>query len=93
MRIASSNPRTGEEVTSASETSSSDVESICGRSAEAAAAMRDISPAERRVWLNALADAFEEDRAHLVAIADDETALGAARLEGELSKTIAHTRF
>jgi NADP-dependent aldehyde dehydrogenase len=93
MRIASSNPRTGEEVTRASETSSSDVESICGRSAEAAAAMRDISPAERRVWLNALADALEQDRAHLVAIADDETALGAARLEGELSKTIAQTRF
>jgi NADP-dependent aldehyde dehydrogenase len=36
---------------------------------------------------------LEKDRANLVAIADDETALGAARLEGELTKTIAQTRF
>jgi len=93
MRIASFNPRTGQEVTSASETSSSDVASICARAAEAAAALRDTSPAERRVWLNALADVLEEDRANLVAIADDETALGLARLEGELTKTIAQTRF
>jgi NADP-dependent aldehyde dehydrogenase len=93
MQIASFNPRTGEEVTSASETSSSDVRSICGRAADAAATLRDTSPAERRAWLNALADVLEKDRANLVAIADDETALGAARLEGELTKTIAQTRF
>jgi NADP-dependent aldehyde dehydrogenase len=93
MRISSFNPRTGQEVTSAAATSSSDVASICGRAAEAAATLRDTSPSERRVWLNALADVLEKDRANLVAIADDETALGSARLESELSKTIAQTRF
>ena len=93
MRIASFNPQTGHEVTSAAATSSSDVVSICGRAAEAAATLRDTSPAERRIWLNALADALEKDRANLVAIADEETALEPARLEGELSKTIAQTRF
>jgi len=93
MRISSFNPRTGQEGTSAAATSSSDAVSICGRAAEAAATLRYTSPAERRVWLNALADVLEKDRANLVAIADDETALGPARLEGELSKTIAQTRF
>src|ERR1700687_1758852 len=93
MQITSFNPRTGQEATSASDTSSSDLVSICARAAEAAATLADTSPAERRGWLNALADVLDEDRANLVAVADDETALGPARLESELSKTIAQTRF
>jgi NADP-dependent aldehyde dehydrogenase len=93
MQITSFNPRTGHEVTSASETSSSDLVSTCARAAQAAATLRDTSPAERRGWLNALADVLDKDRANLVAVADDETALGPARLDSELSKTIAQTRF
>ena len=73
MQITSFNPRTGHEVTSASETSSSDLVSTCARAAQAAATLRDTSPAERRGWLNALADVLDKDRANLVAVADDRS--------------------
>jgi NADP-dependent aldehyde dehydrogenase len=39
---------------------------------------------ERGRWLVGIAEALEEHRSALVAVADEETALGAGRLNGEL---------
>ena len=43
---------------------------------------------ERGRWLVGIAEALEEHRSALVAVADEETALGAGRLNGELDRTI-----
>ena len=93
MQVTSFNPRTGVEVTAGTETSAAGLQAMCVAAADAAAIMEDTAPAERRGWLNALADSLEDDRASLVALADEETALGPERLNGELTKTIAQTRF
>ncbi len=48
---------------------------------------------ERARWLEALADALESDRAHLVRIAHRETHLSEARLDGEITRTASQLRF
>lgn len=50
------------------------------------------SVAERAGLLRALADALEGQRDRLVALADEETHLGAARLNGELDRTTFQLR-
>lgn len=50
------------------------------------------SGAQRAELLNALATALEADREALVALADTETALGTARLNGELDRTAFQLR-
>lgn len=64
--------------------------------ARAAAAAFDTwgrsSGAQRADLLNALAAALEADREALVALADTETALGSARLNGELDRTAFQLR-
>lgn len=49
--------------------------------------------AERADWLRAAADALDAARDELVAIADEETHLGAARLKGEVARTTAQLRL
>lgn len=49
--------------------------------------------AERAAWLRAAADALDAARDELVAIADDETRLGATRLNGEVARTTAQLRL
>ena len=44
--------------------------------------------ATRSALLYALADALDSDRSDLIQVADEETALGTARLNGELDRTI-----
>ena len=46
----------------------------------------------RSALLRGLADALEHDAAQLVAIADEETSLGAVRLNGELARTAFQLR-
>ncbi|MFM9373678.1 aldehyde dehydrogenase (NADP(+)) [Streptomyces sp. Da 82-17] len=46
-----------------------------------------LAPARRADWLRTIADALEENRAELVALARQETHLGEARLNGELRRT------
>ncbi|MDV8147122.1 aldehyde dehydrogenase (NADP(+)) [Arthrobacter sp. B10-11] len=60
------------------------------RAANAAAAASDV---ERAAWLNAVADALDANAAELVAIADGETRLGAARLTGEVARTTGQLRL
>jgi acyl-CoA reductase-like NAD-dependent aldehyde dehydrogenase len=54
---------------------------------------RATPPAARAPLLRAIADALESDRGVLVATADRETSLGAARLNGELDRTSGQLRM
>ena len=51
------------------------------------------TPGERARWLRAIADRLDAERAALVAIAQDETHLAAARLEGEVARTTGQLRM
>ncbi|MWA05648.1 aldehyde dehydrogenase family protein [Actinomadura sp. LD22] len=53
----------------------------------AAAGWAAAPPQERAEGLTAIADALEAARAELVALADEESRLGATRLNGELTRT------
>ena len=59
---------------------------------EAQALYGAASRAVRSALLRGLADALERDAAQLVTIADEETSLGAARLNGELARTAFQLR-
>ncbi|MGP3974279.1 aldehyde dehydrogenase (NADP(+)) [Streptomyces sp. 8N114] len=64
--------------------------------AAAAAAAPDwaaTAPVDRARALEAVAEALEAERAELVALADSETRLGTARLNGELSRTTFQLRL
>ncbi|MFF1382080.1 aldehyde dehydrogenase (NADP(+)) [Arthrobacter sp. NPDC058288] len=58
--------------------------------AKTAAAASDV---ERAGWLNAVADALDANVTELVAIADEETRLGAVRLTGEVARTTGQLRL
>jgi NADP-dependent aldehyde dehydrogenase len=85
------NPRTGQPVSEVAETSDAAVDAIV---ASAAAAFGDwaASPA-RAAALEAVADALDARTADLVAIADEETALGSGRLTGEVARTTGQLRL
>ncbi|MCP2369587.1 NADP-dependent aldehyde dehydrogenase [Agromyces terreus] len=62
--------------------------------ARAAFAVSVASSAEQRAtWLTAIADALDAARDELVPIADAETHLGPARLNGEVARTTAQLRL
>ena len=94
MSIYSDNPTTGERVaTELAETSAADVARLC---AAAALAARDLARRPltwRDEMLEAMASALEDDAEAVVALADVETGLGAARLRGELARTCFQFRF
>jgi NADP-dependent aldehyde dehydrogenase len=73
----------------------SDVVATVGAAATGAAeaAGTGTSRAERASWLEALASALETHRAELVELAADETGLGVARLDGEVTRTATQLRF
>jgi NADP-dependent aldehyde dehydrogenase len=60
--------------------------------AAAAPFWAESSPAERAGLLRGLAAALEQQQAELVAIADQESGLGAARLNGEVARTAFQLR-
>ncbi|HEX2133899.1 MAG TPA: aldehyde dehydrogenase (NADP(+)) [Actinophytocola sp.] len=86
--VRSIDPRTGEatEVV-AQETSPEEVARLCERALAAVPALDALGRTGRAALLRALADALEARRDDLVAVADRETALGPARLGGELTRT------
>jgi acyl-CoA reductase-like NAD-dependent aldehyde dehydrogenase len=69
-----------------------DVRAVAARTARAFHAWRVAAPGGRARFLRAAADRLEATRATLVATADGETGLGAARLNGELDRTTAQLR-
>lgn len=62
------------------------------RANEAQAIYGEAPGAVRSRLLRGLADALERDAAELVALADEETSLGAARLNGEIARTAFQLR-
>lgn len=71
----------------------SDVETVVAAAAAAAPVWAATPPADRARALRCAADALEIHRAELVEIAREETGLGLARLDGELTRTIVQLRL
>lgn len=74
-------------------TSPADLDAIVHAAAAAAPIWRRSSASDRARWLRAAADALDAHVAELVAIADEETRLGAARLTGEVARTSGQLRL
>src|SRR6185312_14080999 len=83
--VAGADPWTGEALAAgAVENSAEDVRAIVAEAAAAAPELEALGRRGRAGLLRALARTLEAARERIVAIADAETALGAARLGGEL---------
>ena len=89
----SHDPRTGAATTGPDHSTPSQVEAAVAAAVRAAGAVASASPAQRQGWLDALAASLEASADRLVAIAEEETALGLPRLRGELAKTAANARY
>jgi NADP-dependent aldehyde dehydrogenase len=91
--VVSIDPRTASRIaTVARESTEADVDLVCRRAEQAAPALEAMGREGRARLLRAMADALEGDRAAIVATADRETALGAGRLGGELTRTCYQLR-
>jgi len=92
--VVSTDPRTGRtaEIV-AQETSTEEVARLCAAALAAAPALEELGRDGRAALLRALADALEGRRTDVVAVADRETALGAGRLNGELTRTCYQLRL
>ncbi|CAN5137665.1 aldehyde dehydrogenase (NADP(+)) [soil metagenome] len=77
----------------ASETTDAELEQIVARAARASRVLADATRADRARLLRSLADALEADSDAIVAAADEETALGTARLTGELARSSNQLRL
>lgn len=92
--VDSIDPRTGDAVgTVARPTTREEVHEICSRASAAARALDRLGRARRAAMLRAMATALEDRREDVVRIADRETALGPARLGGELTRTCFQLDF
>jgi NADP-dependent aldehyde dehydrogenase len=88
------NPRTEEAMTPAfAEASAADVARAAAAAAAAFPTWSRLSPPRRAVFLRAAARLLESQRERIVAIADLESGLGAARLNGELDRTVGQIRM
>ncbi|MDN3444078.1 aldehyde dehydrogenase (NADP(+)) [Microbacterium sp. APC 3901] len=74
-------------------TSPEDLDAIVRAAAAAAPVWRRSSSSDRAGWLRAAADVLDSHVGELVAIADEETRLGAARLTGEVARTSGQLRL
>jgi len=68
------------------------IDAIVAKSAAAAHVWADASASQRATLLRGLADALEQHQPDLVAIADRESGLGEARLNGEVARTAFQLR-
>ena len=83
------NPTTGEPVGAPiPHTTTAEVDRVCRDAAAAAPALAALPIPARAELLRAVARAMESDRGQIVAVADQETGLGATRLSGELTRTV-----
>ncbi len=91
--ITSVDPRTGA-VTHrlGAETSAGQLEAVLSDGASASESLEELTSTDRARALRHVADAVGADRA-LVELADEETALGPARLTGELARTAGQFRL
>src|SRR5437763_3735311 len=93
MTTTSFRPRDGLAADTVPDSTTDEVSATVARSAAAAAALGAASPGRRRTWLDAVADALEGHADELAALADQETALGRPRLDGEVTRAAAQLRF
>ncbi|GGN33481.1 NADP-dependent aldehyde dehydrogenase [Actinoplanes campanulatus] len=92
--VPSIDPRTGVTVEIvADETTTDQVGEICAAALDAAGPLESLGRDGRAALLDDLATALEAQRERIVAVADRETALGAARLNGELTRTCYQLRL
>ncbi|MGS2618699.1 aldehyde dehydrogenase (NADP(+)) [Micromonospora sp. LZ34] len=92
--VVSIDPRTGQPVEEvARETTSAEVDRLCAAALAAAPGLEALGRAGRAALLRSLADALEDRREDVVAVADRETALGPVRLNGELTRTCYQLRL
>jgi len=92
--VTSFDPRTGKPTEDVGpDTSADDLALLCLRAADLAVELEEIGRHGRAAMLRAMADALEADRELLIEAADRETALGPARLGGELTRTTFQLRF
>src|ERR1700749_115500 len=75
------------------ETPGADVDAAVAAAAEAQPAWAALPDQDRARALEALADALDEQAKELVALADEETALGETRLTGEVGRTTGQLRL
>jgi NADP-dependent aldehyde dehydrogenase len=94
MKVTSTNPATALQRTlEVDETTTAEVLAAARRAAQVAADYARRPLAWRAEMLRAMAEELEADAANLVALANEETALGLPRLEGELRRTAFQLRF
>lgn len=74
-------------------TTAAELDAVAAAARRAFAVTVASTAAERADWLRAAADALDAARDELVAIADEETHLGTARLNGEVARTTAQLRL
>ncbi|GAA3931911.1 aldehyde dehydrogenase family protein [Microbacterium soli] len=86
-------PREGRPTTQVPDTRPEDVSAALSRAAAAADAVAEVSPATRRAWLAAIADALEAEVEQLASLADRETGLGMERLRTEVVRAASQLRF
>lgn len=94
MAIISTNPATSEtRVLDFEETTVAQVRALCEQAMSIAEDFAARSLAWRAELLRSMATELEADAEQLVAVANEETALGKPRLEGELRRTCFQLRF
>src|SRR5262249_56438941 len=93
VMIQGYDPRTGEPAGEpVPETGDAEVDAIAGAAAAAGGSWEQAGPGGRAEALEAVAAALDGAAAELVAAADTETALGPARLAGEVARTTGQLR-
>ena len=90
--FSSYNARTGEVLGTLAASTAADIDAAANAAAAAFPLWQASSGAQRATLLRALAAGLEAGREALVAIADQETALGPVRLNGELDRTAFQLR-
>lgn len=77
----------------AEETQPEELEALCQRAGTVAAELEALGRRRRALMLSGMAATLEAQRSEVVATAERETALGEARLNGELTRTCFQLRF
>lgn len=90
--FSSYNARTGEVIATLTASTAADIDAVANAAAAAFPLWQASSGAQRAALLRALAAGLEAGRDALVALADQETALGPVRLNGELDRTAFQLR-
>jgi NADP-dependent aldehyde dehydrogenase len=92
--VRSVDPRTGDTVeVVATEASTADVDAACRAAAAVARVLEEAGPQGRARMLRAMADEVDRDADAIVALADRESALGDARLRGEVARSSFQLRL